>query len=331
MIEPSSTAPPRPRPPISFPPGVPLIVLASIAVATSSPFSRLARPADPLVVAFGRVALAAVILSAASILSLPKTIARLSIRDGLKTGLAGVLLALHFACWQWGLDHTSLPAAVSLVSIEPLAVVIAAWFFFRIVPTVRERVGLVVAVGGAIVVARASGQGEHRIIGDVVVLVAVVLFALYVALARGLRDALPARHYAPAVYAAAAIALALMLPFIPTPDTGTLVPPTRSCIFIALLAIVPTGLGHTLIQIASRKLSPSLVALVPPGETLGSILLGAALVGTRRRHARGRTRSGDDARRARCARLRRHLGRLGRRRRRLLRQAPLHDRNAATR
>jgi drug/metabolite transporter (DMT)-like permease len=38
---------------------------------------------------------------------------------------------------------------------------------------------------------------------------------------------------------------------------------------------VPTLVGHTLVQRASRTASPSLVALVSPGETLGSLAIGA--------------------------------------------------------
>jgi drug/metabolite transporter (DMT)-like permease len=130
-----------------------------------------------------------------------------------------------------------------------------------------------------VLVARGAGEGEHRLTGDLVVLAAVVLFGFYVASARGLRDALPAQHYAPLVYAAAAISLAVVLPLVPTSPTATMAPPALSFLFIALIAAIPTGIGHTLVQRAARTHSPSLVAMVSPGETLGSILIGAAMIG----------------------------------------------------
>ena len=83
---------------------------------------------------------------------------------------------------------TSLAAAAALVSLEPLAVVIAAWLAFREVPTRRQWLGLALAMAGAAVVARSAGRGEQRLAGDALVLVAVVLFGVYIAFARGLRQ-----------------------------------------------------------------------------------------------------------------------------------------------
>jgi drug/metabolite transporter (DMT)-like permease len=38
-------------------------------------------------------------------------------------------------------------------------------------------------------------------------------------------------------------------------------------------------LGHTAVQAAARTVSPSLVALVSPGETVGSLFIGGVLLG----------------------------------------------------
>ena len=259
--------------------GVAIVAAASLAFSTSSPLARLARPAHPILIACGRVLLAALLLGFLGRSGLFASVRALSARDRARVGLAGLLLAAHFAAFQWGLDLTSLPAAVSLVSLEPLAVVLTAWAFFGLRPRALEFAGVGIATLGAVVVARGAGEGEHRLTGDLVVLAAVVLFGFYVASARGLRDALPAHHYAPLVYAAAAVSLAVVLPFVPITDTGTLAPPASSFVFIALIAAIPTGIGHTLVQTAARTHSPSLVAIVSPGETLGSILIGAAMIG----------------------------------------------------
>ena len=121
--------------------------------------------------------------------------------------VAGLLLAAHFGLFLGGLATTSLPAAVALVSLEPLAVVVAAWIGFGIRPTRGEGAGVAVASVGAMIVASGAGSGEHRVLGDVLVLGAVVLYGAYVAAARGLRDAMPMMPYAASVYGVAAIAL----------------------------------------------------------------------------------------------------------------------------
>jgi drug/metabolite transporter (DMT)-like permease len=256
------------------------VLLASAAFATSGPLARYARPAHPLFVAFGRVALAAVVLIASDPRAVVASLRAMSARQRVAVAGAGALLAAHFALFLWGLEATSLPAAVSLVSLEPLSVVVGAFLFAGIRPTPLERAGVFVATMGALVVALAAGHGEHRLAGDLLVVGAVVLYGVYVSAAHVLRDALPARQYAALVYAVSALVLAPAMLLAPAP-AGTLLWPLPPHVFgaVVALALVPTVLGHTAVQTAARTLSPSVVALVSPGETLGGILLGAAALG----------------------------------------------------
>ena len=50
---------------------------------------------------------------------------------------------------------------------------------------------------------------------------------------------------------------------------------------IVALGLIPTVLGHTAVQTASRTFSPAIVGLVSPAETLGGIAIGVALMGAR--------------------------------------------------
>lgn len=255
------------------------VVVAGAAFSTSSPLARLARPVHPLSIAFGRVALAAIVLCAIDLGGVARGLAGLSARQRAGVLGAGVLLAVHFTLFLWGLDQTSLPAAVSLVSLEPLSVVLCSWAFFRIRPTRLEQIGVLLATAGAVLIAQGAGTGEHRLQGDLLVVGAVALYGFYVAAARGLRDALPARSYAALVYAGAALALAAALPLTPGALDGLSPPPLRAVLAVVALALIPTVLGHTAVQAAARWMSPSVVALVSPGETLGGIAIGLALLG----------------------------------------------------
>jgi drug/metabolite transporter (DMT)-like permease len=189
-------------------------------------------------------------------------------------GLAGLLLAAHFAFFLGGLLATSLAAAAALVSLEPLAVVVAAWLAFREKPTRGQQLGLGIAMVGAAVVAHAAGQGEHRLLGDALVLVSVVLFGAYVAMARGLRRTMPMTSYAACVYLVAAVAL---VPVALVWSDGASSAPPRTWLAVAGLGIVPTLVGHTLLQRAARSVPAAIVALASPGETVGAILIGAAM------------------------------------------------------
>ncbi|WP_437811640.1 DMT family transporter [Sorangium sp. So ce1078] len=251
------------------------VVLASLAFASSGPLARYARPVHPLFIAFGRVALAAVALSLLDLRAIARSAVGLSLRQRAAVLTAGLLLAVHFALFLWGLDRTSLAAALSLISLEPLAVVLCAWAFFRVRPTRSEQAGVLLATAGAIVIASAAGAGDHRLSGDLMVVGATVLYGLYVSFARALRDALPARSYAALVYSSAAVFLAAALPAVPGALEGVAPPPAHAAVAIVALALVPTLVGHTAVQAAARRMSPSIVALVSPGETLGGIVIGA--------------------------------------------------------
>lgn len=249
------------------------VFLASIAFATSGPMARLARPAHPLFVAFGRVAIASVVLLVFSGRTL------LPFRMPRAVILGGVLLAAHFALFLWGLETTSLPAAIALVSLEPLSVVLAAWAIHGDRPRRPELVGVIVATVGGAIVAQGAGSGEHRLLGDVLVLVAVALYGVYVAAVRHTRDLMPATTAAALVYLVSAITLGLAV--LVTPRTWIWPLPSRALVAIAGLAFIPTLLGHTAVQAASRVMSPSVVALVSPGESMLGIAIAAIFMGAR--------------------------------------------------
>jgi drug/metabolite transporter (DMT)-like permease len=265
---------PRPREAAVF------VVIASLAFATSGPLARWARPLDPLLVAFVRCALAALALFALEPRGVIASARALSSRQGLAVLGAGALLGAHFALFLVGLDRTSLPAAVSLVSLEPLAVVLTAWAIFGVRPSRLEAAGVLLAMVGALVVARGAGTGEHRLEGDLLVLAAVGLFGFYVAAARLLRESMPPRHYAALVYGGAALSLALVLPILEAAPGTTRWPiPAHAWVAVVALALVPTLIGHTAVQTAARRLPPAIVSLASPGETVGGVAIGAVALG----------------------------------------------------
>jgi len=252
-----------------------IVALASLAFATSAPLARLAGGLPPTAVASGRTAIAACLL----MLSRPRLTLRvyrgLTQRTVLGLTAAGACLGAHFALFLGGLAVTSFAAAVALISLEPLAVVIAAWLAFGLVPRRAEWAGILLAVAGAFVVSRGVGVGEHRLVGDLMVVGAVLLYGAYVAAARGLRDTMPAVPYAAAVYGIASVGL---VPFFWSAVRHSSSPSAVTWIAVVLLALIPTLVGHTLVQLAARTVPPAMVALTSPGETVGALAIGALVL-----------------------------------------------------
>ncbi len=264
----------------------PLFVLvASLAFATSGPLARVARPADPLIVACGRVLLAGLVLVAFDRAS-PRGIVRAwSGADARARGaaiLGGALLAAHFGCFLVGLDTTSLPAAIALVSLEPLSVILWAWLLHGDRPTPVEGLAVVLATIGAVVIGQGAGKGEHRLFGDLLVVAAVALYGAYVAVVRATRASFAPRQTAAVVYLVAALVLVPAIAFAPARVGTVQWPlPVNAWVAIVALAAVPTLIGHTLVQTASRTFSPSTVALVSPGETMLGIAIAAVFMHAR--------------------------------------------------
>jgi drug/metabolite transporter (DMT)-like permease len=93
--------------------------LAIIAISTGAPFARWAEPAPALAIAAMRVFAAAALLAVASGREL-RALRQLATRDRRLVGLAGALLAIHFAAWIGSLSLTSTAASVSIVCTSPM-------------------------------------------------------------------------------------------------------------------------------------------------------------------------------------------------------------------
>jgi drug/metabolite transporter (DMT)-like permease len=256
-----------------------LVLVAGLAFATSGPLGRWGRPLHPLVIAWGRVALAGLLLVALDARGVLGAVRGLGRRARVGVLAAGGTLATHFVLFQWGLDTTSLPAAVSLISLEPLSVVLWAWAIDGLRPSRIEQVGVMAATLGALLVARGAGVGEHRLLGDGLVMGAVVLYGAYITLARQFRGLLAPRHYAALVYGAAALTLGPLLVLLGSQPGVMVWPiPTHAAMAVVALALIPTTLGHTTVQAAAQRLSPGLVALASPLESLGALAIAAVVM-----------------------------------------------------
>lgn len=251
------------------------VVVASLAFATSGPLGKLCAGVSPVTIAAVRTGVASLVL----VLVMPRVFARsLAALDGPQRRIvvaAGALLAGHFTLWFAGLARTSLAAAVALISLEPLAVVGASFVWHGLRPSRRELLGLLVAVLGAAVVASGAGVGEHHLAGDLLVFGCVILYGVYVAAARRLRDAMPAIPYVAAVYGSAALLLAPLAILTYTPSLSR-----QAWVALGGIVLLPTLVGHTLMNVTARRAPPVVAALVCPGETLGALALASFAMGT---------------------------------------------------
>jgi drug/metabolite transporter (DMT)-like permease len=191
--------------------------------------------------------------------------------------ISGATLAVHFATWVASLSYTSVAASVLLVNTAPLFAVGFSWAFLheRASPVVLLAIAL--ALAGAGLIAFGDWTGSAGSLGGIVLaLVGAVTLAAYHVIGRGLRESLPLNAYVFAVWAVAAATLLAFCLIGRVPLRGY--PPKTWLLFLAL-ALVPTLVGHGLVNRSLRVLPAPTVGLFLLGEPIGASALAWAVLG----------------------------------------------------
>ncbi|PPT08434.1 Permease of the drug/metabolite transporter (DMT) superfamily [Geitlerinema sp. FC II] len=190
--------------------------------------------------------------------------------------MAGVCLAAHFATWTTSLSYTSIAAASTIVTSNPLWIVLLSWWWFGTRISRRTAVGIAIALVGGIVVGT-SEVGETSIstnplLGNALALLGAWMVSLYLLLGReAQRRGLGTTGYIAIAYTVAAVIL------VPTPmafGASYLGYPWPVYGAIALMALLSQLIGHTSINWTVRWVSPTLVTLAILLEPVCSSLLG---------------------------------------------------------
>ena len=249
---------------------------AVACISVGSILVRLAH-APALAVAFYRIFLATLLLAAFALPALVRSWRGLSRAQVAALLGAGVALGIHFATWIASLSFTSVAASVLLVNMAPLFTLLLARIVLGERVSRAVRVAMTLAVGGAVLIAVGDWAGGS-LLGDGLALAGAVTLSLYHVAGRGLRQALPLPAYVLGVWGTAALTIALIALFAHVPLGGYA--PRTLGVFLAL-AVVPTLLGHGLVNRSLRRLPAPTVGLFLLGEPVLASLLAYAVFGER--------------------------------------------------
>jgi len=196
--------------------------------------------------------------------------------------LAGLSLGAHFALWISSLDHTSVASSVALVTTNPIWVALAAWLCFGERPKARVWLAIGLSMLASVLISWNDLLDEASLSGlwgNLLALLGAMAMSGYLLAAKAVqqhRPDLPLLAYVAAVYSLAALALALVLGLSGKPWWQLAAPAWPA---LAMLALGPQVLGHTLINFALRRLSPTTVAIAILGEPVGAALLAWIMLG----------------------------------------------------
>ena len=248
-----------------------LVFLAVVGVSVSGPMVKwsLSCGASPVMIAFGRMLLSALLLLIPAIRS--GELAQVFRAPKKQLGLAcaaGLLLALHYTAWMTSLSFASTFVSTALVCTQPLFVAALSGILLH-EPIKREAIpGAIVAIIGAALIALLSMTGEHgSLLGDVLALVGAMFIAGHWLCGRAARKNLPAIGYMTFVYLVTALCLLCISPF-----TGGLQVTPSSLGGIVVLAVVCTLGGHALMTYLLGFVSADVVSFALLGEPIGAAL-----------------------------------------------------------
>eukprot|EP01103_Thecamoeba_quadrilineata_P008052 TRINITY_DN17840_c0_g1_i1.p1 TRINITY_DN17840_c0_g1~~TRINITY_DN17840_c0_g1_i1.p1 ORF type:complete len:400 (+),score=59.51 TRINITY_DN17840_c0_g1_i1:29-1201(+) len=212
---------------------------------------------------------------------------------------SGIALWVHFGFWTWSIDLTSITHALLFVCSTPVVLVIGIWLVYAIKevflllyfrtyqigyyeaypnsiwlklnhPSVWETLGMIVAfVGFGLTTLDTEEGGEASIFGDFIAFLGAVSFVPYLLLGMVVRRGIPTFLYVFPVYAVSAFFLigsSLIL------EDTTFVGLTERSVFGWMsswylfgwtlgLALVPSLLGHTLINFCLEYIDPVIISI----------------------------------------------------------------------
>jgi drug/metabolite transporter (DMT)-like permease len=256
--------------------GYGLLLLAVACVSVGSIFVRLAH-APALAVAFNRIFLASVVVAPFAASPLARAWPALSARRRLLLLASGVSLGVHFATWIASLSYTSVAASVLLVNTAPLFTLVFSWWLLGERASSAVRIAMAVALTGAALIAAGDWDGgPASLTGDALAMAGAVTLSLYHVIGRGLRDALPLSAYVLGVWATAAATLAVLATAARVPLFGY---PLRTFALFLALAVVPTVIGHGLVNRSLRHIPAPTVGLFLLGEPIAASVLAYAVFG----------------------------------------------------
>ncbi len=247
-----------------------------VIVSTASILIRYAQAdgASSAVIAAGRLAIAALLITPYALRRVGPEVLRIRRKDLLLCVASGVLLAAHFWTWIVSLEYTSVANSTALVTTNPMWVALLSAWLLRERPRRAQIAGVALTIAGTVLIFLASNShgsaASSPALGNSLALLGALAASGYLLIGRSVRGNMSLLCYIWLTYSFAAIAL--IAAAIAGGETFVGVS-TKAWLLIAAMAIGPQLLGHTAFNWALRRLSATVVAVSILGEPIGSALL----------------------------------------------------------
>ena len=246
------------------------------SVSLAAIFIRLA-DAPPLTVAAYRMSIAAIVIGVVAASGARGQFSAIRRADVILLALSGLFLAAHFALWITSLSHTSVASSVLLVTTTPVFVAVAGRVYLSDRLGWLTTLAIVASIAGGIIIAAGDwAEGDRRLFGDALALAGAIAVGGYLLIGRRVRGRIPTLPYIAIVYGVAAVALLVGVAASGAPMLGL---PAESYFWMAMAALVPQVVGHSLLNWALGYMPAVNVTLAVRVEPVLAALLAIPVLG----------------------------------------------------
>jgi len=170
-----------------------------------------------------------------------------------------LMLGLHFITWTQGAQWTHVTNASLIVNMVPVVMPFILFFTAREIVTKTEIGGTLIAFCGVLLLTASDFLlSRESLRGDILCFVSMILYAFYLAQGRANRDFPNIWLYLVPLYAMAGTFCLLVSMFVARPF---MVQPPREYLLALGLAVVPTVLGHSILNFSMRHLRGQIVSV----------------------------------------------------------------------
>jgi drug/metabolite transporter (DMT)-like permease len=201
----------------------------------------------------------------------------ITVKEWIMLAVSGVFLGLHFLFWMESFSHTTVASAMILTALEPVFVVIGAYFLFKEKTSKIGIICILIAVSGSAIIASGDiGVSKTALYGDLLSVLGTVAVSVHMLAGQDLCRKMPPIIYSFAVFLIGGLVLFVY-------NVWTHVSLTQYNIkdwwIFLLLALIPNIFGHALFNWLLKYVGATTISMAILGEPIGAIVLAYFLLG----------------------------------------------------
>ncbi len=191
--------------------------------------------------------------------------------------LAGLFLGLHFLCWMESLVYTSVASSMVILSLQPLFVMVGAYFIFKERTNILIICCMIAALLGSVIIAWGDiGISRDALIGDGLSLLGTVSISAYMLAGQKVSHKIDANLYSVIVFF---LGGSVMLAYNLLNNITLIRYDIADWTYFLLLAIIPTIFGQYIFNLLLKSIGATTVSVGIIGEPVLAIILAYVFLG----------------------------------------------------